>query len=107
MNIQAYFDKHKESLINRFLIEGAVSKKRVEFILFGDINKCVIVNEKRIIEFVNNSKKKPISIGILTFQAWNRNIEGKVEMEGRRGQIQLKWGSIEQDLKNLENEQSD
>jgi hypothetical protein len=102
INIQSYFNKHKERLTYRFLVEGAISKKRADFILFGDVNKCVIVNEKRIIEFVNSSIKKPISIGVLTFQAWNRNIEGRIDMENRRGQIQLKWGSIEHDLNFLQ-----
>ena len=100
-NIQNYFDSHKSTLINRFLIEGAVSKKKADYLLFGDINKCVIVDEESILKFVYNVNKKPISIGVFTFQAWNRNIKGRLDMEDRRGQIQLKWGSIEQDLQNI------
>ena len=69
--------------------------------MFGDINKCVIVDEESILKFVYNVNKKPISIGVFTFQAWNRNIKGRLDMEDRRGQIQLKWGSIEQDLQNI------
>lgn len=103
-NIQNYFNKHKFKLTNRFIVDGAVSKQKADFILFGDINKCIIVEEKKVVQFVNKEIKKPLSIGVLTFQAWNRNLSGRVDMENRRGQIQLKWGSMERDLNILNNE---
>lgn len=97
-NIQRYFDNHKEKLINRFIIEGVVSKTKAEFLLYGNVIDCVIVSEDKVFQFAKNIAKNPISIGVLTFQAWNRNITGRHDMEKRRGQIQLKWGTLKTDL---------
>lgn len=100
-NIQNYFNKHLMKLTNRFVIDGSVSKNKADFLLFGDITNCIVVEESKVIDFVNTTIKKPVSIGVLTFQAWNRNLTGILNKEKRRGQIQLKWGTMESDLKKI------
>lgn len=100
-NIQLYFDNHKKMLLERFLITGAVSNKKADFLFYGNIDKCTIVSDDDLLKFALKKKKKPISIGVLTFQAWNRNINGGNLSEHKRGQIQLKWGGLKEDIKNI------
>lgn len=100
-NIQDYFNKHKKELLERFLITGAVSNKKADYLFYGDINNCKVVSDDDMINFAINVNKRPISIGILTFQAWNRNINGGNKSELKRGQIQLKWGGLKDDIKNI------
>ena len=100
-NIQNYFNKHVIKLTNRFVINGSVSKNKADFLLYGDITNCIIVGESNLMTFVNNTTKKPLSIGVLTFQAWNRNLTGIQNKENRRGQIQLKWGTLKTDLNKI------
>ena len=100
-NIQDYFNKHKKELLERFLINGAVSNKKADYLFYGDINNCKVVSDEDMIKFAFNVNKRPISIGVLTFQAWNRNINGGNKSEHKRGHIQLKWGGLKDDIKNL------
>jgi len=96
--IQPYFDRNKDKLIKRFIIDGAKSKKKAQYILYGSVDSCTIISEQKVFQFAKNQNKEPLSIGVLTFQAWNRNINGRIDMEHRRGQIQLKWATIKTDL---------
>ena len=100
-NIQLYFNKHQNELARRFIVDGAVSKNKADYLLYGDKMNCSIVAENKILEYVKSKEKKPLSIGILTFQAWNRNLSGIPNKENRRGQIQIKWGTLENDLKQI------
>ena len=77
-NIQSYFNKHKKELLERFLINGAVSNKSADYLFYGDINNCLVISADEMINYALNQNKRPISIGILTFQAWNRNIKAKL-----------------------------
>lgn len=101
-SIQRYFDKHKDNLIRRFVIDGVSSKHTVDFLYYGssELGKCVSSND--LLSFLNKSNSKgAISVGKLTFQAWNRNINGGVKSEHKRGQIQLKWGSLKEDIQSF------
>jgi hypothetical protein len=101
LNIQNYFEIHKKTLIERFLITGVSSTTDAHYLLYGSTSDCTIIGVKKILMFAIKSTKKPISIGVLTFQAWNRNIEGGALSEHKRGYIQLKWGSLKNDIKNI------
>lgn len=100
-NIQDYFDKHKKDLLVRFIITGAISNKKADYLFYGDINDCCVVSDDDMINFALNVNKRPMSIGVLTFQAWNRNINGGNKSEKKRGQIQLKWGGLKEDIKQI------
>ena len=100
-NIQDYFDKHKKDLLVRFIIKGTISNKKADYLFYGDINDCYVVSDDDMINFALNVNKRPISIGVLTFQAWNRNINGGNKSEKKRGQIQLKWGGLKEDIKQI------
>ena len=43
-------------------------------------------------------------MGALTSQPWNRNPEGKTNLERRRHSIQIKWGGMKKDIEKISNE---
>ena len=98
-SIQHFFNSIKEPLIKRFLIEGVQSNSSAEFVYYGTVESGVCCKSDKIVDWIaNNNSKGAISIGKLTFQAWNRNINGGDKSEKKRGVIQLKWGSIKDDI---------
>ncbi len=104
-NIQAFFNTIKTPLIKRFLIEGVQSNSSAEYVYYGTVESGVCCKSDKIVKWItNNPSKGAISIGKLTFQAWNRNIKGGDKSEKKRGVIQLKWGSIKDDIVVIANE---
>jgi len=101
-NIQNFFDTIRYDLIKRFLIEGVYSRSYAEFVYYGTIEEGVCVKSEKIIDWlVNNKAKGVITIGRFTFQAWNRNINGGNKSEHKRGVVQIKWGTIKDDIKEI------
>jgi len=99
-NIQDFFNSIEKDLIKRFLIEGVASNSSAEYIYYGDIENGTCCKSDKVLNWVLAHKSNgAISIGKLTFQAWNRNINGGDKSEKKRGVIQLKWGSIKDDIK--------
>jgi hypothetical protein len=99
--IQNYFNEHKRELIKRFAIEGVNCQSTIDYIYHGDIESGHWISSEALIEWAldeQNESHGAISVGALTFQAWNRNINGGFVSEKKRGVIQLKWGSLEDDL---------
>lgn len=102
--INVFFKKNKKKLIKRFVINGLKSKYPIDYIYYGDVNKGYWSDSESILNFLIddlNESNSVISVGRLSFQAWNRNINNTVASEKKRGVIQLKWASIGTDLKNL------
>jgi len=103
--IQNFFNSIKEPLIKRFLIEGVQSNSSAEFVYYGTDQNGICCKSDKIVDWIaNNPSNGAISIGKLTFQAWNRNINGGDKSEKKRGVIQLKWGSIKDDIQVIANE---
>jgi hypothetical protein len=104
-SIQNFFNSIKEPLIKRFLIEGVQSNSSAEFVYYGTTQSGICCKSDKIVNWIkNNPSRGAISIGKLTFQAWNRNINGGDKSENKRGVIQLKWGSIKDDIEVIANE---
>lgn len=104
-SIQYFFNSIKEPLIKRFLIEGVQSNSSAEFVYYGTHESGTCCKSDKIVKWIaTNNSKGAISIGKLTFQAWNRNINGGDKSEKKRGVIQLKWGSIKDDIVVISNE---
>lgn len=99
-NIQKYFDKHIDILIDRFVITGVKSKNSADYLWYGNSKEGITISKEDMIHIIKSEKKKPISIGILTFQAWNRNIKPDGKSEHKRGVVQLKWGTLKNDILN-------
>ncbi len=98
--VQAYFDKNKRNLIERFLIYGRLGHEKnihANYLYHGDSIDGVWcpLNDDAIdyITTLPNAKDAPLSIGPFSVQVWNRNLNGKPEFEKRRHSIQIKWGS--------------
>jgi len=105
ISIQNFFNSIKDPLIKRFLIEGVKSNSSAEFVYYGTTDSGVCCKSDKIVDWIaNNPSRGAISIGKLTFQAWNRNINGGDKSEHKRGVIQLKWGSIKDDIEVIANE---
>jgi hypothetical protein len=101
-NINSFFNEHKQDLIHRFLVEGTESSIAPDYIYYGTYEDGVGASMENIINWLlKQPNKSSIGISNLTFQAWNRNINGGDKSEKKRGEIQLKWSSIEKDLKKV------
>ena len=99
--IQNFINSHKEELLRRFLINGS-NKGRVDYIYYGTPKSGVWCPADNAIEFQLSSERKSVAalyLGDITFQAWNRCLSGNNDY--KRGQIQLKWGRIEPDIKSI------
>lgn len=104
--IKAFFKEHKKDLIERFVITGSKSKSTPDYIYYGNVNQGVWKKTNEVLDYLCddlNESNGAIPVGTLTFQAWNRNINGGNKSEHKRGVIQLKWGSVGEDLKSLFN----
>jgi hypothetical protein len=102
--IQHFFNQHKRDLIKRFVITGVKSHSDAEYIYYGSAYKGFWASMGSVLDLLCNSKHRnrgALAIGKLTFQAWNRNINGGDKSENKRGVIQLKWGSVGEDIKKI------
>lgn len=98
--VQKFLDRNKRNLIERFLIYGRLGKQRnirADYLYHGDSNEgvwCPLDDDTvDYLATVPNSKEAPLSIGSLTLQVWNRNLNATPKMEDRRHSIQIKWGA--------------
>ena len=101
--INIFFENIKDDLIQRFVFDGAnTSIHSAEFIYFGTEKKGICIPAKNAFNLIskNKSTRAAISVGVLSFQAWNRAIKKDSKSEHKRGQIQLKLGSLERLVKN-------
>lgn len=107
-NIIKFFDRNRRNLIDRFLIKGPKSNNNPDFLYHGNLEEGIALPSKIVLNWasdeLNRSSRAALPIGHLTFQAWNRNIENKPEEEHRRGDIQLKWGTMKNDFEKIRNE---
>ena len=104
---QTFFDKHKRELAERFLIYGKAGKEKnikSDFVYYGTDVTGKILPYPTVVEYIinqENSESALLSIGSLTSQPWNRNPEGKVNLESRRHSIQIKWGGMKHDISEI------
>ncbi len=96
-----FFAPIKKDLIRRFVIDGDdCSSFSSDYIYYGnDVDGICCKAEKALDWLSNNNCRGTIPIGRLSFQAWNRNINGGNKSENKRGVIQLKWANIKEDIK--------
>ncbi|AYF54541.1 hypothetical protein DFH04_07395 [Clostridium novyi] len=97
--IRNFFELNKEPLIKRFLLTGACGDA-IDFIYYGNENNGLWASRDEFIKVVLDNppnNRTAIPVGRLSFQAWNRAING-TKSENKRGVIQLKWASLQKDL---------
>lgn len=103
--MQEFFDKNCTILLKRFLETGSSGEKPAEFIYYGDLENGHLVPIQKAIDYLcQNPLENNPHVGGLSFQAWNRNINGGDKSETKRGQIQLKWGNLASDIIKIYNE---
>ena len=96
--VQNYFSQNAEKILYRVLISGAYNDK-VDYIYYGEPNNGVWCKANDAIKYLASTPntRAAICIGKLSFQAWNRATFGG-SSENKRGQVQLKWGAINNDI---------
>lgn len=96
--LNIFFESIKDDLIKRFVFDGAdCSKFNVDFMYFGTVKNGICCSADKSFNLISNNKssRAAISVGILSFQAWNRAIKKDSTSEHKRGNIQLKLGTLE------------
>ena len=95
-------DLHRKELIKRFVILGAKSNQKPDYIYYGDEYEGLWAKSNDVLKLLLSKKSKSaVPVGKLTFQAWNRAIKKNSKSEKKRGVIQLKWGTVGEDLKKI------
>ena len=107
-DIQEFFDKNKDELVKRFVIEGTTGSEKVDYLYYGTPDRGMVCNVDEIYEIHRNQRnnmKAALRIGNLSLQAWKRALpttirteEGWKKADKDRGQIQVKWSSLEEDM---------
>lgn len=110
---QNFFDKHKKTLVERFLVYGKAGKEKdikADYIYYGTEATGKILPYPIVVEHVikqPGASSALLSVGSLTSQPWNRNPEGKRNLESRRHSIQIKWGGMKSDIEAISAEIND
>lgn len=97
--LQQFLDKNKSILIERALFVGKYNSE-VDFVYHGTYKQGRWISKKEVIDFLVKQTPKSgracLTIGSLTVQAWNVSLKGNTEH--KRGQIQLKYGTMKEDF---------
>lgn len=95
-----------EKIATRILFRGKnESFDLVDVIYYGDINTGHWASREEILDYFtsNTFNSDSIHFGPLSYQIWNRCLNFNPNTENRRSVMQVKWGSLLQDLINIEN----
>lgn len=100
--LQQFINKNESKLIEHFLFEGRHNSK-VDYIYHGTVIHGSWISKKKILDYqIRNSStsgsdsKNCLSVGKMSIQSWN--VSRKGTSEGKRGQIQIKYGKMRDDF---------
>lgn len=101
--INEEFNKEKniKEFINRFIMQGKSEEYDVvDALYYGNVKEGHWASKDEIIEYVVNNifSLDSIHFGPLTYQIWNRCLNFNPKTENRRKVMQVKWGSLLNDL---------
>lgn len=101
--INKEFNKEKniKEFIYRFIMQGKSDDYDiVDALYYGNVNEGHWASKDEIIEYVVNNifSLDSIHFGPLTYQIWNRCLNFNPNTENRRRVMQVKWGSLLNDL---------
>lgn len=101
--LNTYFNKDsiRTKMIERFIFKGNYpNAPEADYLYHGTVHNGVWASRKEIFDFVKTLKgdSNCFSIGPLTYQAWNKNLERKPAAEHKRHQMQVKWGKLAEAL---------
>ena len=105
--INEEFNKEKniKHFINRFILQGKLEEyDEVDVVYYGNINDGHWASKNEIIDYITNNifNIDTVHFGPLTYQIWNRCLNFNPKTENRRKIMQVKWGSLLNDLLNIE-----
>jgi len=97
---QNFLNTYKKTLIHRFVTTGIYKDSpKVTHLIYGEVNNICVAPIQKVELFLSNTiAKASLSVGKLSFQAWNIVKNGNPNTEDRRGQIQLKWSGLKKDI---------
>ena len=89
--------------LDRFLFVGNVSSATVDIVYHGTIDEGLWATRDEILNYIKNSHfpLNALHFGPLTYQVWGRNEKRTAVHPDRRYIMQVKWGSITKDLKEI------
>lgn len=100
--LQQFIKKNERKLIEHFLFEGRHNSK-VDYIYHGTAIHGSWISKKKILDYqvknsniANSDSKNCLSVGKMSVQSWN--VSRKGTSEGKRGQIQIKYGKMKDDF---------
>lgn len=106
--LQQFLDSNKATIIERALFIGKYDSD-VDFVYHGTYKQGRWISKKEVIDFLVRQQPKSnracLTIGSLTVQAWNVSLSGNTEH--KRGQIQLKYGTMKDDFDILMKDNAD
>lgn len=108
--VQSFLDNNTVKILKRALIDGRYGNpndNHADYAYYGTVEDGVVVkldeNTLKLLSEYHNEpdNKKLWSVGPLTLQIWNRNLNGNPKTEERRHSIQFKWPKLKDDLKKI------
>lgn len=108
-NLNNYFNNwlHLNIFLDRFLFRGNTKNGTiVDCIYYGTVEKGLWASRDEIKNYFKNNefKSNNLHFAALTYQVWGRNNNFKALHPERRYTMQVKWGSIEENLKKITEE---
>lgn len=100
----------KNKIIERFIFRGATPDAPVaDYLYHGTVRNGVWASRQEIYSYVATLvvDRTCVSFGPLTYQAWNKNLERKPNMENRRYQMQVKWGKLQEAIVDITSRRED
>ena len=97
--IQAFLDEHREQLIRRFLFIGRHNSV-VDYIYHGNAQKGDWVSAEELVKYnMEHEIDNLLHVGKMSLQTWNASIKGT--SENKRGQLQVKYSQLQNDIEYL------
>lgn len=98
-------EENLKQFIDRFIMRGkSIEYDTVDTVYYGNVTEGHWATREEIIEYTANNRFELDSIhfGPLTYQIWNRCLNFNPNTENRRQVMQIKWGSLFNDLLSIE-----
>ncbi|QKE76209.1 hypothetical protein HPK19_25710 (plasmid) [Arthrobacter citreus] len=102
-----FFEKNKVELIKHFMFVGK-HNSRVDYLYHGTTSNGAWMSTKQIIDYniqnqidTNKGNSPTLSVGRMSIQAWNVAKSGSESAEKKRGEIQVKYGKLKEDFKEV------
>lgn len=92
-NVQKFFNKHTDELLDRFLSSGTKKLSHVDFIYYGNYSSGDWHSIKQVFQYLKENVSDPLSVAGLNFQTYGRSLNGQDDK--RRQDIQLKWSGMQ------------